>query len=314
MRTKVFIDGEHGTTGLQIRKRLASRNDLEVLSISAEDRHNETARLERLNAADIAILCLPDDAAIETVKSIANNKKLRIIDSSTAHRISPQWVYGFAELTKGQSERIEAAQFVANPGCYPTGALSIIRPLREAGIMAEDFPVSINAVSGYTGGGKKMIGQMEDQSREDHITANYFIYGLNLRHKHVPEIRVHGKLAQSPIFVPSVGRFPQGMIVNIPLHNKLLEKTVSLTDLRSIFNAHYHESKVVKVASEEENSRLARLDAELLANTDELTIFVFGDEKNGLFNICAVLDNLGKGASGAAVQNLDLMIGKNRKD
>ena len=314
MRTKVFIDGEHGTTGLQIRKRLASRNDLEVLSISAEDRHNETARLERLNAADIAILCLPDDAAIETVKSIANNKKLRIIDSSTAHRICPQWVYGFAELTKGQSERIEAAQFVANPGCYPTGALSIIRPLREAGIMAEDFPVSINAVSGYTGGGKKMIGQMEDQSREDRITANYFIYGLNLRHKHVPEIRVHGKLAQSPIFVPSVGRFPQGMIVNIPLHNKLLEKTVSLTDLRSIFNAHYHESKFVKVASEEENSRLARLDAELLANTDELKIFVFGDEKNGLFNICAVLDNLGKGASGAAVQNLDLMIGKNRKD
>lgn len=314
MRTKVFIDGEHGTTGLQIRKRLASRNDLEILSISAEDRHNETARLQRLNAADIAILCLPDDAAIETVKSVANNKKLRIIDSSTAHRISPQWIYGFAELTKGQSERIEAAQFVANPGCYPTGALSIIRPLREAGIMAEDFPVSINAVSGYTGGGKKMIGQMEDQSREDRITANYFIYGLNLRHKHVPEIRVHGKLAQSPIFMPSVGRFPQGMIVNIPLHNTLLTKTVSLADLRSIFNAHYRESKFVKVASEEENSRLARLDAELLANTDELKIFVFGDEKNGIFNISAVLDNLGKGASGAAVQNLDLMIGDHRKD
>ena len=314
MRTKVFIDGEHGTTGLQIRKRLASRNDLEILSISAEDRHNETARLERLNAADIAILCLPDDAAIETVKSVANNKKLRIIDSSTAHRISPQWIYGFAELTKGQSERIEAAQFVANPGCYPTGALSIIRPLREAGIMAEDFPVSINAVSGYTGGGKKMIGQMEDQSREDRITANFFIYGLNLRHKHVPEIRVHGKLAQSPIFMPSVGRFPQGMIVNIPLHNTLLTKTVSLADLRSIFNAHYHESKFVKVASEEENSRLARLDAELLANTDELKIFVFGDEKNGIFNISAVLDNLGKGASGAAVQNLDLMICNHRKD
>ena len=310
MQTKVFIDGEHGTTGLQIRKRLAARDDLEILSIPLEDRHNEAARLERLNTADIAILCLPDKAAIDTVNSLAGNDKVRIIDSSTAHRIAPEWVYGFAELTKGQPERISSARFVANPGCYPTGALSIIRPLREAHIIGEDFPISINAVSGYTGGGKKMIAQMEDPSCDDKITANYFIYGLNLKHKHVPEIRVHGKLSHSPIFVPSVGRFPQGMIVNIPLHNSLLQKTVTTGVLRSIFKAHYHDSKLVSVANEDETGNLARLDAELLANTDKLKIFVFGDDSNGIYNISAVLDNLGKGASGAAVQNLDLMIGK----
>ncbi|AQT47150.1 N-acetyl-gamma-glutamyl-phosphate reductase [Bartonella choladocola] len=310
MRTKVFIDGEHGTTGLQIRKRLASRDDLEILSIPLEDRHNDAARFERLNEADIAILCLPDDAAIATVNAVTENHKLRIIDSSTAHRISPQWVYGFAELTEGQAERIGSARFVANPGCYPTGALSIIRPLREANIIDENFPVSINAVSGYTGGGKKMISQMENQNGDDRITANYFLYGLNLRHKHVPEIRVHGKLAKTPLFVPSVGRFPQGMIVNIPLHNSLLKKHVTGNDLRTIFNDHYRHSKLISVATEEENNRLVRLDAELLANTDKLKIFVFGDDAAGIYNISAVLDNLGKGASGAAVQNLDLMIGK----
>ncbi|MBH9975319.1 MULTISPECIES: N-acetyl-gamma-glutamyl-phosphate reductase [Bartonella] len=310
MRTKVFIDGEHGTTGLQIRKRLASRDDLEILSIPLEDRHNDAARFERLNEADIAILCLPDDAAIATVNAVAENHKLRIIDSSTAHRISPQWVYGFAELTEGQAERIGSARFVANPGCYPTGALSIIRPLREANLIDENFPVSINAVSGYTGGGKKMISQMENQNGDDRITANYFLYGLNLRHKHVPEIRVHGKLAKTPLFVPSVGRFPQGMIVNIPLHNSLLKKHVTGNDLRTIFNDHYRHSKLISVATEEENNRLVRLDAELLANTDKLKIFVFGDDAAGIYNISAVLDNLGKGASGAAVQNLDLMIGK----
>lgn len=310
MRIKIFIDGEHGTTGLQIRKRLALRDDLDILSIPLEDRHDSSVRLKRLSAADIAILCLPDNAAIETVKALSNNHKLRIIDSSTAHRISPDWVYGFAELTRGQPERIKSARLVANPGCYPTGALSLIRPLREAGIIDENYPVSINAVSGYTGGGKKMIGQMENPSADDGISANYFIYGLNLKHKHIPEIRFHGKLAESPIFVPSVGRFPQGMIVNLPIHNSLLKKTVTAQILRDIFNMHFHNSKIVSVASEEENSKLARLDAELLANTDKLKIFVFGDDSNGIYNLCAVLDNLGKGASGAAVQNLDLMIGK----
>lgn len=310
MRTKVFIDGEHGTTGLQIRKRLALRDDLDILSIPLEKRHDLSARLERLNASDIAILCLPDDAALDTVNALSANHKLRIIDSSTAHRVSSDWVYGFAELTKGQPERIKSARLVANPGCYPTGALSLIRPLREAGIIDENYPVSINAVSGYTGGGKKMIGQMENPSGDDGIFANYFIYGLNLKHKHITEIRFHGQLAQSPVFVPSVGRFPQGMIVNLPLHNSLLTKTVTAQNLRDIFNMHFQNNKIVSVASEEENSKLARLDAELLANTDKLKIFVFGDDSNGIFNLCAVLDNLGKGASGAAVQNLDLMIGK----
>ena len=310
MRTKVFIDGEHGTTGLQIQKRLSNRTDLEILSIPHEERHNLASRLDRLNSADIAILCLPDDAAIETVKLLSENKKIRVIDSSTAHRISNDWVYGFAELTSGQIDKIRSARMVANPGCYPTGAIGIIRPLREAGILQQDYPISINAVSGYTGGGKKMIEQMEDTVGDNRITANYFIYGLNMKHKHTPEIRVHGLLSNTPIFVPSVARFPQGMIVNLPLHQNLLAKKVTADDLREIFSAHYQDQSHIIIADSDECAKTARLDAEILANTDKMKIFVFGDDATGNYNICAVLDNLGKGASGAAVQNLDLMIGK----
>lgn len=308
MTKKIFIDGEHGTTGLLIQKRLAERSDLELLSIAHEDRHNFDLRLDYLRAADIAILCLPDDAAREAVDILKDTCSTRIIDSSTAHRIAPDWVYGFAELTQGQKERIRAGRFVSNPGCYPTGALGLIRPLREAGIIGDKYPISINAVSGYTGGGKQMIAQMEDTTRDDAILANYFVYGLNLHHKHVPEIQTHGKLDKMPIFIPSVGRFPQGMIVNLPLHRDLLNKSVSLLDIQNTLEEHYSNQAVVKVASLNESSQVTRLDPESLANTNQMKLYVFGDEKSGIFNLCAVLDNLGKGASGAAIQNLDIMI------
>lgn len=308
MATKVFIDGEHGTTGLQIQKRLANRSDFELLSLSHADRHNIDARRECLNQADIAILCLPDDAARETVNWLKNNKKVRIIDSSTVHRIAPDWIYGFPEITMGQKERIQTARYVTNPGCYPTGAISLIRPLREAGLIDASYPISIHAISGYTGGGKQLIAQMENQSRQNDIRENYFIYALNLEHKHVPEIKIHGQINQTPIFVPSVGRFPQGMIVSVPLHRHLFTKSANRSDLREILGNHYNEQNVISVASQEETESLTKLNPEHLAHKDGMKLFVFGNEHEGVFNLCALLDNLGKGASAAAVQNLDLML------
>lgn len=303
MATKVFIDGEHGTTGLQIQKRLAERSDLELLSLPHTDRYNIDMRQEYLYQTDIAILCLPDDTARETVNWLKNNKKIRIIDSSTAHRIAPDWVYGFPEMTIGQKQRIQAAHYVSNPGCYPTGAISLIRPLREVGLLDAYYPISINAISGYTGGGKQLIAQMKQQSQ-----YNYFMYGLNLKHKHIPEIKMYGKINHPPIFTPSVGRFPQGMIVNLPLHCHLFTKSASCSDLREILKNHYDGQNIISVASQEETDTLQKLNPECLAHKDGMKLFVFGNEREGIFNLCALLDNLGKGASAAAVQNLNLML------
>ena len=210
---KIFIDGEHGTTGLQIRTRMAGRRDVELLSIPEAERRNAAMREDLLNSADVAILCLPDDASKEAVKMLAGNNNVRVIDTSTAFRVDPSWAYGFAEMDKEQANKIKSARHVANPGCYPTGAIALLRPLRAAGILPDGYPVTVNAVSGYTGGGKQLIGQMEDQSRDDSISANNFLYGLTLKHKHVPEMKIHGQLDRAPIFSPSVGRFAQGMIV-----------------------------------------------------------------------------------------------------
>ncbi|UNE55310.1 N-acetyl-gamma-glutamyl-phosphate reductase [Bartonella machadoae] len=308
MVTKVFIDGEHGTTGLQIQKRLAERVDFQLLSLDHTQRHNINIRRDCLDQTDIAILCLPDDAARETVHWLKNNKKIRIIDSSTAHRVAPNWVYGFPEMTAGQKERIQAAHYVSNPGCYPTGAISLIRPLREAGLLDAYYPISINAISGYTGGGKQLIAQMENQSHQNEVLDNYFIYGLNLEHKHVPEIKTYGQINHTPIFLPSVGRFPQGMIVNIPLHRHLLTKSVNCSDLREILENHYSGQNIISVASQEETEALTKLNPECLAHKDGMKLFVFGNEHEGIFNLCALLDNLGKGAAAAAVQNLNLML------
>ena len=309
MKPKIFIDGEHGTTGLQIRQRLAARKDLDVLSIPEAERRNRAAREDFLKSADIAILCLPDDAAKESVAILDGQNSTRIIDTSTAHRVHPDWAYGFAELDAAQAQRIASARLVANPGCYPTGAIGLIRPLIAVGILPPDYPVTVNAVSGYTGGGKQMIAQMEDPSNPDHIDAPHFLYGLTLQHKHVAEMQLHGLLDRRPIFSPSVGRFAQGMLVQVPLHLDDLNGLASIESIHEALADHYAGQSIVEVISLEDAAKLARLDPTELAGTDRMKLFVFGTEGKGQANLVASLDNLGKGASGAAVQNMDLMLG-----
>ncbi|MGI0524354.1 N-acetyl-gamma-glutamyl-phosphate reductase [Rhizobium giardinii] len=308
MKPKIFIDGEHGTTGLQIRSRMAGRSDVELLSIPEAERRNAAIREDLLNSADVAILCLPDDASKQAVAMLEGNNKVRIIDTSTAHRIAPDWAYGFAEMDQGQAGRIRDARLVANPGCYPTGAIGLIRPLRQAGILPENYPVTVNAVSGYTGGGKQMIAQMEDPTNPDHITSPNFLYGLTLKHKHVPEMKTHGLLDRAPIFSPSVGRFPQGMIVQVPLFIDQLADAATLESIHAALVAHYAGQSIVEVVPLEESAKLARVDAVELAGKDTMKLYVFGSSGGEQVNLVALLDNLGKGASGAAVQNMDLML------
>ena len=306
MAAKIFIDGEHGTTGLQIRTRMESRRDVEMLSIPHEERRNAAMREDMLNSADIAILCLPDDASREAVAMLSGNNKVRVIDTSTAYRTDPDWAYGFAEMDKAQAGRIRSARLVANPGCYPTGAIGLIRPLRAAGILPDAYPVTVNAVSGYTGGGKTMIAQMEDATRDDHIDAPHFIYGLTLKHKHVPEMTTHGLLSRSPIFTPAVGRFAQGMLVQVPLYLEDLEGTPTRESIHATLSEFYAGQDIVQVVPLEASSALPRVNAEELAGQDIMKLYVFGSGAH--VNLVAQLDNLGKGASGAAVQNMDLML------
>ena len=251
MKSSIFIDGEHGTTGLQIRDRLKNREDLDVLSLQHDQRRDVKLRKQMLERCDIAILCLPDDAAREAVNLIetGGNASTRIIDTSTAHRTSSDWVFGFAELEKDQAKRIASARRVSNPGCYSTGAIALIKQLIDAGMMSDDFPVSINAVSGYSGGGKQLIAQMEDASNEAHIDTSYHLYALSLEHKHVPEIMVRSGLQRRPIFTPSVGRFAQGMLVSIPLHLDQLNGSPEAGKIHDILAGHYGFQNVVQVVS-----------------------------------------------------------------
>ena len=308
MTPKIFIDGEHGTTGLQIRARLEGHADIDLLSIPQDERHNEALRTELLREADIAVLCLPDDAARAAV-TLAADAGTRFIDASTAHRTNPNWAYGFAEMAHGQAEAIATAQFVSNPGCYSTGAIALLRPLTDAGLLPRDYPVTINAVSGYTGGGKKMIAQMEDASNDDAITAQHFVYGLTLTHKHLPEIVQHAGLSRLPLFSPSVGRFAQGMLVQVPLHLDLITGAPSLADIQAMLADHYAGQSIVSVVPLEASSGLPRLEPEELAGKDVMKLYVCGTPGGDQANLIASLDNLGKGASGAAVQNLALMLG-----
>ncbi|MGR6466034.1 N-acetyl-gamma-glutamyl-phosphate reductase [Rhizobium sp. PAMB 3182] len=308
MKAKIFIDGEHGTTGLQIRTRLADRRDIELLSIPEAERRNEKMREDLLNSADVAILCLPDDASKQAYEMTAANNNVRLLDASTAFRVHPDWAYGFAEMDKDQAEKIRSARHVSNPGCYPTGAIGLIRPLRAAGILPDGYPVSVNAVSGYTGGGKGMIAQMEDEGHPEHISSPNFLYGLTLKHKHVPEMTKHGLLDRAPLFSPSVGRFAQGMIVQVPLFLDDLKGGQSLETVHAALVEHYAGQDIVEVVPLEVSSKTARVDAVELVGKDTMKLFVFGTPGQPHVNLVALLDNLGKGASGAAVQNMDLML------
>ncbi len=308
MTHTVFIDGEAGTTGLQIRERLEGRSDLQLLSIDPAKRKDAAARAELLNGADVVILCLPDDAAREAV-SLITNPAVKIVDPSTAHRVAPDWAYGFPEAIVGQREAIAASKRVSNPGCYSTGAIALLRPLVDAGLLPPEQPISINAVSGYSGGGRQMIAEFEDESAPDYTTVAYRIYATGLSHKHVPEIADRSGLTHKPIFTPAVGRYHKGMIVEIPLHLWALPKKPTLAAVQAALAERFQGEQFVEVASLEEAKATKTLDPEGLNGTNRMKLFVFGNQAEGQARLVALLDNLGKGASGACVQNMNLMLG-----
>ena len=308
MAAKIFIDGEAGTTGLQIRERLESRADLQMLSIDPDKRKDEGARRELLNSADVVVLCLPDEAARQAVALIESNTT-RVIDASTAHRIAPDWVYGFPEMSEGQRSAIASAVRVTNPGCYPTGMIALVRPLVEAGLIPPVWPITVNAVSGYSGGGKSMIAEFEDEASPGFTRDAYRIYGLPLAHKHVPEMQVYGGLENPPLFTPAVGRYYKGMIVEVPLQLWSLPGQPTVEEVHDVLAAAYADGGFVEVVSLEECRALKGLDPEGLNGTNRMKLFVFGNEDEGQARLVALLDNLGKGASGAAVQNLNIMLG-----
>ncbi len=297
----VFIDGAAGTTGLEIRERLAGRAEFHVVALEGEARKDAAARAQALNDADFVILCLPDDAAREAVELI-RNPAVRVVDASSAHRVADGWTYGFPELEPVQAAAIAEAARVSNPGCYPTGFLALVRPLVRTGLIPHDWPISVNAVSGYSGGGKAMIAEFENGETGTAHRA----YGLSLSHKHLPEMQRHARIADPPIFQPAVAHTYRGMLVEVPLPLHALPRKPSLAAIEAAWREAYRDQSLVRVAASEEATTI---EIEADAGTDRMTLHVFGNAATGQARLIATLDNLGKGAAGAAVQNLNIMAG-----
>jgi N-acetyl-gamma-glutamyl-phosphate reductase len=309
MTAKIFIDGAVGTTGLEIRERLANRADLSVVALPEAERKDEAARARALNAADLVILCLPDAASRQAV-ALIDNPRVRVIDASTAFRVADGWTYGFPELEADGAAAIAASARVANPGCWATGFLALARPLVRAGLVPADFPVTVHGVSGYSGGGKTMIEEFEKSDSPVFVETVQRAYALGLGHKHIPEMQARAGLAHPPLFAPTVARFYRGMLVEIPLQLWALPGNPKPRDLHAALRDAYPGRPLVEVAGLDETATMKGLDAELLANTNRMKLFVFANEAAGQARLVAALDNLGKGAGGAAVQNLNIMLGR----